>query len=371
VYRVGITPTWTIRREGVASPLGARVVELLVGVDELGSLAAACTAQGVSYRHAWQLLREGEALFGQPLLRMTRGKGSQLTPLGERLVWAQRRVQARLAPVLDSLASEVGAELEKLLAAGESRLRIHASHGFAVQALHEGLAREGVAHELRYCGGAEALAALAAGQCDVAGFHVPLGRFEPTVLAHYRPWLAARSLRLVALATRRQGLMVAPGNPLRIDGVADLARPEVRFINRQPGSGTRVLLDLLLAEAGIAPAQLRGYEQAEFTHAAVAAFVASGMADAGLGVEVPARRFKLEFLPLEQERYFLLADERTLAAEPLQPLLALLASEAFRAEVDRLPGYRARDTGQVFTLDEAFAAPVAPAAGRPRRRGIA
>lgn len=377
MYRVGISPSWTIRRDGVAAPLGARVVELLVGVDEQGSLAAACAAQGVSYRHAWQLVREGEALFGQPLVRMTRGKGSLLTPLGERLVWAQRRVQARLAPVLDSLASEVGSELEKLLAAGAQRLRIHASHGFAVQALAEGLAQAGVAHELRYCGGAEALAALAAGQCDVAGFHVPLGRFEPTVLAHYRPWLAARSLRLVALATRRQGLMVAPGNPLHIDGVADLARPGVRFINRQPGSGTRVLLDLLLAEAGIAPAQLRGYEQAEFTHAAVAAFVASGMADAGLGVEVPARRFKLEFLPLEQERYFLLADERTLAAEPLQPLLALLGSDAFRAEVDRLPGYRARDTGRVFTLDEAFAVPAAPAApalppaGRPRRRGIA
>jgi molybdate transport repressor ModE-like protein len=373
MYRVGISPTWTIRRDGATAPLGARVVELLVGVAEQGSLAAACSVQGVSYRHAWQLLREGEALFGQPLLRMTRGKGSRLTPLGERLVWAQRRVQARLAPVLDSLASEVGAEIEKLLADGRPRLRIHASHGFAVQALAEGLAQAGVAHELRYCGGAEALAAHRAGQCDLAGFHVPVGRFEPAVLAHYRPWLQDRSLRLVALATRRQGLMRAPGNPLRIDGIGDLARPGVRFINRQPGSGTRVLLELLLAEAGLSPAQLRGYEQCEFTHAAVAAFVASGMADAGLGVEVPARRFQLEFLPLEQERYFLLADERTLASDALQPLLQQLGSEAFHAEVDALPGYRARDTGRVFTLDEAFAAAHAPAArpAPPRPRAAA
>jgi molybdate transport repressor ModE-like protein len=375
VYRVGISPSWTIRRDGVATPLGARVVDLLVGVDEQGSLAAACTAQGVSYRHAWQLLREGEALFGQPLLRMTRGKGSLLTPLGERLVWAQRRVQARLAPLLDTLASEVGSEIEKLLSAGAKRLRIHASHGFAVQALHEALQRdahEGHTHELKYCGGAEALAALAGGQCDIAGFHVPIGRFEPAVLAHYRPWLASRSLRLVALATRRQGLMVAPGNPRRIYGVADLARPGVRFINRQPGSGTRVLLDLLLAEAGIAPTQLRGHEQCEFTHAAVAAFVASGMADAGLGVEVPARSFRLEFLPLEQERYFLLADERTLQTEALQPLLTLLASPGFQADVARLPGYEARDTGRVMTLDQAFADTGAktrqPASNR-RRRG--
>lgn len=375
MYRVGISPSWTIRRDGVATPLGARVVDLLVGVDEQGSLAAACTAQGVSYRHAWQLLREGEALFGQPLLRMTRGKGSLLTPLGERLVWAQRRVQARLAPLLDTLASEVGSEIEKLLSAGAKRLRIHASHGFAVQALHEALqrdAREGFSHELKYCGGAEALAALAGGQCDIAGFHVPIGRLEPAVLAHYRPWLASRSLRLVALATRRQGLMVAPGNPRRIYGVADLARPGVRFINRQPGSGTRVLLDLLLAEAGIAPSQLRGHEQCEFTHAAVAAFVASGMADAGLGVEVPARSFRLEFLPLEQERYFLLADERTLQTEALQPLLALLASPGFQADVARLPGYEARDTGRVMTLDEAFADTGAKTRQPPsnrRRRG--
>jgi molybdate transport repressor ModE-like protein len=375
VYRVGISPSWTIRRDGVATPLGARVVDLLVGVDEQGSLAAACAAQGVSYRHAWQLLREGEALFGQPLLRMTRGKGSLLTPLGERLVWAQRRVQARLAPLLDTLASEVGSEIEKLLSAGTKRLRIHASHGFAVQVLHEALQRdahEGHTHELKYCGGAEALAALAGGQCDIAGFHVPIGRFEPAVLAHYRPWLASRSLRLVALATRRQGLMVAPGNPRRIYGVADLARPGVRFINRQPGSGTRVLLDLLLAEAGIAPTQLRGHEQCEFTHAAVAAFVASGMADAGLGVEVPARSFRLEFLPLEQERYFLLADERTLQTEALQPLLTLLASPGFQADVARLPGYEARDTGRVMTLDEAFAGTGTPARPQPaarRRRG--
>lgn len=368
MYRVGIHPSWTIHRDGAPAPLGARVVELLVGVAEHGSLAAACAAQGVSYRHAWQLLREGEALFGQPLLRMTRGKGSLLTPLGERLVWAQRRVQARLAPVLDSLASEVGAEIEKLLAAGPQHLRIHASHGFAVQALHDGLVRQGVAHELRYCGGAEALAALASGQCDLAGFHVPLGRFEATVLAHYRPWLAARSLRLLPLATRRQGLMVAAGNPQRIYGIADLARPEVRFINRQPGSGTRVLFDLLLAEAGLRPPQLLGYEQCEFTHAAVAAFVASGMADAGLGVEVPARRFRLEFLPLEQERYFLLADERALGTDALQPVLAMLGSEAFQAEVDRLPGYAARDTGRVLTLDEAFATEAAGVARPPRPR---
>jgi len=354
MFRVSVAPLWTIEGpDGRA--LGPRVVELLVQVDEHGSLAGACAASGVSYRHAWQLLREGEALFGQPLLVMSRGKGSQLTGLGERLVWAQRRVQARLSPVLDSLASELNAEIRKALSAAPERLRIHASHGFAVQMLHEAMEREALSHELKYCGSAEALAALVSGACDVAGFHVPLGEFEAATVTHYRPWLDPARQRLVLLATRRQGLMVTPGNPKKIYDVADLARPEVRFINRQPGSGTRHLLDLMLRQRRIDAAAIRGHEQCEYTHAAVAAFVASGMADAGFGLEVPAREFKLEFLPCHQERYFFLCEAASLETPDLRRMLELLRSDDFRAAVNKLPGYQADEAGRVLTLPEAFA----------------
>lgn len=358
-FQVSISPVWTIRHAG-GGTLAPRVVELLVMVDEHGSLAAACTAIGASYRHAWQLLREGEALFGQPLLVMSRGKGSQLTALGARLVWAQRRIQARLSPVLDTLASELGGEIEKALSAAPARLRIHASHGFAVQALHELMDRAGAAHELKYGASAEALASLGSGHCDVAGFHVPMAEFEPAAVAHYRPWFQPATHRVIQLAKRRQGLMVAPGNPKGIYEIGDLARPEVRFINRQPGSGTRFLLDLMLQARVLAPAAIRGYGQCEFTHAAVAAFVASGMADAGLGVEVPAREFKLEFLPVHQERYFLLCDVRSLESPHLRQLLDVLRSEPFRDAVNRLPGYVADDPGRVVTLDEAFPSLVTP-----------
>lgn len=350
MYRVAISPHWTIEGpDGLG--LGTRVVELLMQIGEHGSLAAACAASGVSYRHAWQLLREGEALFGQPLLVMSRGKGSALTPLGERLVWAQRRIQARLSPVLDSLASELSAEIRKALSAAPERLRIHASHGFAVQALHEFMERDGLAHELKYCGSAEALASLGSGACDVAGFHVPMGEFEAEAVAHYRPWIDPTRHRVIRLATRRQGLMVARGNPKKIYDVADLARPEVRFINRQPGAGTRYLLDLMLRQRGIDPARIRGYEQCEFTHAAVAAFVASGMADAGLGVEVPAREFKLEFIACHQERYILLCNTAALDTPDVQRMLETLRSTAYHAAVDGLPGYASDDTGAVCPPD--------------------
>jgi molybdate-binding protein len=136
--------------------------------------------------------------------------------------------------------------------------------------------------------------------------------------------------------------------------VPDLARAGVRFINRQPGSGTRFLFDLLLQEHGIASGAIHGYEQCEYTHAAVAAFVASGMADVGCGVETPARQFKLDFIPGPSERYFLLCDERSFNTPAVERTVALLRSDAFRAAVNQLPGYRAEDSGKVVDLDEAF-----------------
>ena len=367
MHKVTIQPHWTISGPAGAA-LAQRLVDLLVGVHEHGSLLAACNAAGVSYRHAWQLLRQGEAQMGAPLLVMSRGKGSVLTPLGDKLVWADRRIRARLSPVLDSLASELEAEIEKVSSPSAPFVRIHANHGFAVEALRSLLLGADVAHEFRYCGSVEAVAALHNQVCDLAGFAVPIGAFERAVVDHYRPWLGGRPYRLIHVAVRSQGLMVAAGNPKKLYEPKDLARPGVRFINRQPGSGTRLLLDLLLQQARVAPARISGFEQWEYTHAAIAAYVASGMADAGYGVETPARQFKLDFIPSQRERYFLLCDERSLDRGDVVQLLDILRGDAFRGAVDALPGYQAEHAGEVLTLDEAFEG--FREAG-PKRRGAA
>jgi len=356
VHRVSIRPQWTIARAD-GGALAERTVALLVSVAEHGSLLKACQAMAVSYRHAWQLIRQGEALLGAPLLNMERGKGSTLSPLAEKLVWADRRIAARLSPTLDSLASELQAEIDRVLTSVPPLLRIHASHGFAIEALHEALGAAGVVTELRYCGSSEAVASLDIGGCEIAGFHVPVGEFEAEAIAHYGQWLKPASQKLVYLATRRLGLMVANGDPKKVYGINDLARPELRFINRQPGSGTRFLLDLLLRKEGVAPARVHGYEQCELTHAAVAAYVASGMADVGFGVETPARHFKLDFVPIQTERYFLLCDERSLDVPAVREMLAIVQGDTFRATVNRLPGYQASPaTGQVTDLRPTFAA---------------
>jgi molybdate transport repressor ModE-like protein len=343
VHQVNIKPQWTIARPDGAA-LAERTVALLVSVAEHGSLLKACRAMRVSYRHAWQLIRQGEELLGASLLHMERGKGSSLSPLAEKLVWADRRIAARLSPMLDSLASELQAEIDRVLMSVPPLLRIHASHGFAIEALHDALGRAGIVTELRYCGSTEAVASLNMGACEIAGFHVPIGEFEAEAVAHYAQWLKPTSQKLIGIATRRLGLMVARGDPKKVYGIKDLARPELRFINRQSGSGTRFLLDLLLRKEGVDPARVRGYEQCELTHAAVAAYVASGMADVGFGVETPARQFKLYFVPIQTERYFLLCEERSLEAPVVREMLAIIQGDEFKATVNRLPGYQATES---------------------------
>ena len=133
-------------------------------------------------------------------------------------------------------------------------------------------------------------------------------------------------------------------------GLDDLVRPGLRFVNRQHGSGTRVLLELLLADRRLDPSRITGFDSAEFTHAAVAAYVASGMADVSFGVETAARRFDLDFIPVCIERYFLACDQSVLATAPLQAVRAAMASPAFRAALAALPGYDGDLSGTLATL---------------------
>ena len=193
-------------------------------------------------------------------------------------------------------------------------MRIHASHGFAVELLREALVAHAVPHELKYVGSDAALDSLLRGDSDLAGFHVPEGELQASALEHFAPWLQAPGLVLVELAYRQQGLITATNNPKRIASVADLTNKKVRFVNRQNGAGTRLVFDLLLAQETIDPAKIVGYDTIEYTHSAIAAFVASGMADVGFGIETGARRFGLNFIPVLEERYFFLCRKAVLDA---------------------------------------------------------
>jgi molybdate transport repressor ModE-like protein len=354
MYKVSIQPQWHLEQADGRQSL-PRLVELLARVRDAGTLAEACVQAGLSYRYAWGLLQEGATTFGAPLVKMSRGRGAVLTPLAEKLVWADKRITARLAPMLDSLASELEVELERALCDSGAILRVQASHGFAVETLRDWFTRSLVPIDLKYRSSFEALTTLRVGGCDLAGFHVPLGEFQSDALQQYARWLLPTAQqRLIVLATRRQGLMVAPGNPKNLSSLSDLTHEGVRFVNRQAGSGTRLLLDLLLKKQGVNGPDISGFDSSEFTHAAVAAYVASGMADAGVGVEAAAKRFDLGFIPLVNERYFFLCSRDKLKTPALKRVIETLNNPDFRNLVNALPGYDATDCGSVLTVDEAF-----------------
>jgi len=353
MLKMSIKPQWQLER-GDQRQLMPHLVSLLAKVHETHTLSGASAQMGLSYRYAWGLLQEGQRAFGVPLVKTVRGRGAVLTPLGEKLVWADKRIAARLSPLLDSLASELEVEVERALSHEPSILRLHASHGFAVQALRQSLLREQVPIDLKYRNVQEALGSLNRGSCDLAGFHLPLGELQQAALQHYLKALRPDKHRLVHLATRRQGLMVAPRNPKNICGVADLVRSGVSYVNRHEGSGTRLLLDLLLQREQIDGRAIQGYDNCEFTHAAVAAYVASGMADAGLGVEPAARRFELEFLPVATERYFFVCNAALLRTPMMQRILDTLRSREFQRVVNALPGYDGSGCGAVLGVVEAL-----------------
>ena len=152
---------------------------------------------------------------------------------------------------------------------------------------------------------------------------------------------------VMTLVIREQGLIVPRRNPKRIETLADLTRPDVRFINRQPGAGTRVLLDYKLAKLGLAPARIAGYGREETTHMAVAAAVASGLADTGLGVKSAAKALGLGFVPVEREEYDLVFHRDFFESETGQRLVEVIRSAAFKRAVERLDGYDTTPTGRL------------------------
>jgi putative molybdopterin biosynthesis protein len=188
------------------------------------------------------------------------------------------------------------------------------------------------------------LVALRDGLCHIAGCHL----LDPDAGEYTQPWirkvLPGVDVEVVRLVHREQGLIVAPGNPAEVTGLEDLTR--LRYVNRQRGAGTRVLLDHELGRHGIDPSAVAGYEREEPTHLAVAAAVAAGRADAGLGVMSAARAFGLDFVPVAREPFDLVMRP----GEPaVAPLLALLEDPDFKAQVEALGGYSTAETGRVVS----------------------
>ncbi len=334
------------------SPLHHPLMALLQAVRDSGSISMAAKTLGLSYRHVWGELKRWEQSLDQALIVWEKGQPARLTEFADKLLWAERQAQARLAPQISALQ----AELEKTFALAfdphSHVLTLYASHDDALVGLREHAAGQGLHLDMRFCGSVDAIRALNEGRCLVAGFHAPM---QPTpqslVASTYRPLLATGQHKLIGFAVRQQGLMVAPGNPLGLRDWSDLLRPGVRFVNRTLGTGTRLLLDDWLLGQGLQGSAIEGYHREESSHSAVAACVASGQADCALGIESAARAHQLDFVPLLHEHYWLVCLKSALDTPAVQQLLTLLRAPTWNALLAALPGYSAEtQTGQVHSL---------------------
>lgn len=337
--------------------------DLLTAVHEHGSIQHAAKALGASYRHIWGELKRWEGVMGEPLVTWAQGQPARLTPFAERLLWAERRARTRLTPHIEALRAELERVLAEALDGNQHVLTVFASHDLALPKLRDIASQQHGLHiELRFAGSVDALRALAAGRCLVAGFHVPPlrgtapGRGGAPVFAKaMKPLLKPGLHKLIGCVRRTQGLMVHPLNPFRLRGLPDLPRSQARFVNRQAGSGTRLLMDHLLSEQGLDAASITGYHNPpEDSHVAVAAAIASGLGDVGPGIESAAQQFGLDFIPLIAEDYFLVCLKDALDHPAVLKLRQALAGPAWTHALSGLPGYEASHGGEVLSLTRAL-----------------
>jgi len=315
------------------------------------------------------IMRAYHELAGQGLVVSHVGKGTKvvdslpelnLTPLKRAVLY--NRIEALLLELMTSGYTPDEVEHSLRVALDRWRtftvkpaeyspnvLRFVGSHDPAMTliAAHYQEVTEGFTIQLSFTGSLGGLIALEEKNADLAGCHLWDETTDTYNEAFVRKLLPGQKIALLTLANRRMGLIVAPGNPCGISGLKDLARPGVRFVNRQPGSGTRVWLDAQLHRCGIDPAHITGYRDEKKTHSEVAGAISNGQADVGLGVETAALAFGLDFIFLTVERYDLAIPSEKWNTEPVQALKKWLNTARAKAAINDLGGYDTSRTGKM------------------------
>jgi putative molybdopterin biosynthesis protein len=318
--------------------LGRQANEPLV---ELATLTRKTTSPGGDDDYVRVVLgRVGEKMLAAPLARgagiitsLVKADGIMVLPRGVQGAEAGESVEVQLYTKKHEL---------------ERRIFCIGSHDLTLDLLTQFLAKQERRMVSVNVGSQGGLIALSRKEAHLAGSHLLDPQTGEYNLSYLQKYLAGVPVWLVALVLREQGFIVNKGNPHNIKTLQDLARPGIRFVNRQRGAGTRVLLDYHLGLNQIAPAAIKGYEQEEYTHLGVAAAVASGRADCGLGIAAAAHALGLDFVPLFQERYDLVIPSDYRQGALLAPLFDIINGKAFRQEVRQMPGYDVSVMGKVI-----------------------
>jgi putative molybdopterin biosynthesis protein len=228
------------------------------------------------------------------------------------------------------------------------QLRLAGSHDLLVEHLVKVISKHSIPIQPTYIGSLEGLMMLYRGQCDIAAVHL----LDPISQQYNIPFIQQlfihEEISLIRFASREQGLIIAQGNPKNITGLTDLDKANVRFVNRQKGSGTRFLLDSLLAKNKINPAAITGYELEEWNHLSAASHISRGAADVTFGIQAAASHLGLDFIPISNEQFDLVFKWTNENAEALNKLIDVLNSVDLKVQLQDYAGYDLRELGKAI-----------------------
>ncbi|MBQ9241315.1 MAG: helix-turn-helix transcriptional regulator [Duodenibacillus sp.] len=333
--------------------LSSELIDTLSAIESQGSIAAAAKFLGISYRHLWGRIKRWEETLGHPLVHGSRGRDTRLTDLAQKMLWAERQVIARNEMELVKVRTDLERVFALAMASDAQIVTLSGCPDESLITLRDTLAAQNVILDINFNSSRKGLEDLAAERSLIAGFNAPMwATAQSNAGATFSEFFASSEVSLFRYCARTQGLAVAKGNPLGLCSLIDVVRKDARFINRERGTGTRVLLEDLLTHSGLSARQLRGYDHEEASHLAVAQAVAQGSADAGLCIESAAKKAGIDFIPFIVENYYLAVLRKNLSHPGLPQLLETLRSETWREQIRTLPGYVADNAGQPVSHTE-------------------
>ena len=328
--RIQIRPTLVFGSKSTKDPTVVDLVwltMLLKDIEQGKTLISACKKMGLSYRNVWQKLNEVEHALGFKLIDRVRGHGSQLSEYAHYLIL--------FTDDFDQKTLRLGQTSLSHLEEGFAQFRVKAKKQWRFASSSDPIIQKSVmdmdSFELITAGSGEALERLLNYEVDIAGFHVSDPRSSQIISKRLRK----EGMEIFPVMKRVQGFMVAKGNPHNLTSVKDLLRPKIRFINRQKGSGTRLLLDTILGKEDIDPHNINGYQNEEFTHSAIAMSILAKRADVGMGVKSVAIENGLDFIQVKDEIFFLAMGEELSSNKDLAKLIRKIRSLS-----SETPGYK-------------------------------
>jgi len=331
------------------------LMQLLQAVADHGSISAAAKSLSLSYRHVWGQLKQWENDLGHELIVWEKGQPARLTAFGHKLMWAERQTQARLAPQIQSLRADLERTFALAFDPQVHVLTMYASHDDALVKLQEQTASQGLYLDMRFCGSVDAIRALNEGRCVLAGFHTRETTKAKSITAKaYKPLLKPGLHKVIGFAKRQVGLVLPKGNPKYLKNLKNIAAQQALFVHRAQGTGTRVLVEELLVDEGLNLKDLNALSHEEPSHAALAATIAAGHADVGIGIETCASAMGLDFVPLTQENYRLVCLKSELDTPAVKALRQFLSAQQWVSTVQNMAGYTPHNSGAIESLSRSL-----------------